>query len=371
MKLWYSFSKELKLSSKSWYFYLELGMASVLLMILIFVVPEDFESKGKEYIYLDLPQVVRDNYAKNLLEEDVDETVEYVEIEANEESYTAMLYESDASKIYLLETYRALEDITDSERVPTVYVHANEDNQIVFTYYLQGYETQKLKNLLGIAHNRFAGHDVVEAYSDQLEVRRLYQDSEPLNDRENIIPVFLTFNGSLMSLFMIASYIFLDKGEGIIKAYAVTASSVWHYLLSKMGVIITTSIFTTLIITIPIMGAQANYPMLLVFLMTSGFFAAALGLLLTSFYDDIVEAFGAIFVVIVIMIIPNISYFTPSWSPEWVKFIPSYVMLQSFKDIISVGGNMTYVFLASLGFLSLGIGLFALANYRFKKTLSL
>jgi ABC-type multidrug transport system permease subunit len=371
MKLWYSFSKELKLSSKSWYFYLELVMAIVLLLVLLFVVPEEFNSKGKEYMYLDLPQVVQDNYRKNLLEDDEDEAVEYVELEAEDTLYPATLYETEESKVYLLESKIALDAITESERVPTVYVHVNDQNQIGFTYYLQGYETQKLQNLLGVFHNRLAGHDVIEAYSDQLEVRSLYQNSEPLNDRENILPVFLTFNGSLMSLFMIAAYIFLDKGEGIIKAYAVTASSVWHYLLSKIGVIITTSIFTTLIITIPIMGFQPNYPMMMLFLFTSGFFAAALGLLLTSFYDDIVQAFGAMYIVIVIMIMPNISYFTPSWDPDWVKIIPSYVMLQSFKDIISIGGNMTYVLVASAGFLALGIGLFVLATYRFKKTLSL
>jgi hypothetical protein len=174
-----------------------------------------------------------------------------------------------------------------------------------------------------------------------------------------------------MSLFIIAAYIFLDKDEGIIKAYAVTASSVWHYLLSKIGVITVTSIVTTLIVTVPIMGMQPNYPALLLFLVTSGFFAASLGLFLTSFYKDISQAFGAMYIVIVVMIMPNISYFTPSWDPDWVKIIPSYVMLQSFKEIISVNGNMSYIMLASLGFAVLGMDIFILANHRFKKTLTL
>jgi hypothetical protein len=180
-----------------------------------------------------------------------------------------------------------------------------------------------------------------------------------------MIPVFLTFNGSLMSLFIIAAYIFLDKNEGIIKAYAITASSVWHYLLSKIGVIILTSIVTSLIITAPVMGFQPNYPTMLLFLVTSGFFASSLGLLLTSYYNDIVEAFGVMYIVILIMIMPNISYFTPSWDPDWVKIIPSYVMLQSFKEIISVNGNLTYVLVASLGFAVLGLDIFILANHRF------
>ncbi len=370
MKLWYSFSKELILSSKSWYFYVELAMAIIILMILIFVVPEDFDSKSKEYFYLDVPQVVRERYMKSLLEEDLDEIAEQVEVEADGRIFPAILYETDESKIHLLNSMDALDAFSNYERVPAIYVHVNEDGQIIHTYYLQGYETEKLKNLLLVYHNRLAGHDVIEDYSDNLEVRSLYQDTEPLNDKENMIPVFLTFNGSLMSLFIIAAYIFLDKNEGIIKAYAITASSVWHYLVSKIGVIILTSIVTTMIITVPIMRLQPNYFAMIIFIISSGFFAAALGLFMTSYYKDIVEAFGAMYIVIIIMIMPNISYFTPSWDPDWVKIIPSYVMLQSFKESISVGGNITYVMVASLGFAVLGLSIFILANYRFKKTLS-
>ncbi|MCK8058721.1 MULTISPECIES: ABC transporter permease [unclassified Fusibacter] len=371
MKLWYSFAKELSLSSKSWYFYIELGMAVVILLILIFVVPEEFDAKGKEYFYLDLPQVVTDRFTKDLLDEDLDETVEQVEVEADKQMFSASLYETEESKIYLLDSMEALDAFSNAERVIGIHVHVNEENQIVFTYYLQGYETQKLQNLLLVYHNRLAGHDVIEEYSDNIAVRRLYQDIEPLSDRQNMIPVFLTFNGSLMSLFIIAAYIFLDKNEGIIKAYAITASSVWHYLLSKIGVIIVTSIVTSLIITVPLMGLQPNYLMMLLFILCSGIFAASLGLFLTSFYKDIVEAFGAMYIVIMIMIMPNISYFTPSWDPDWVKIIPSYVMLQSFKELISVGGNMTYVAVASLGFAVLGLDIFILATYRFKRTMAL
>ena len=195
MKLWYSFSKELILSSKSWYFFIELGMALVILLILLFVVPEDFNSKSKEYIYLDLPEVVVERYKKNLREEDINETVELVEVKTGSRTFDAELYETSESKIYLLNSMDALDAFSNTERVPVIYVHVNETNQITHTYYLQGYETEKLKNLLLVYHNRLAGHDVVEDYSDNIQVRSLYQDIEPLDDRENLIPVFLTFNG--------------------------------------------------------------------------------------------------------------------------------------------------------------------------------
>ena len=259
MKLWHSFSKELILSSKSWYFYVEIGMAVILLLILIFVVPEDFDSKGDEYLFLDLPKVVQDRYLKNLLEEDMDGSVSEVIIEGDDGVYSALLYETDEAKIHILDSKEALDAVSESKRVPTIHIRVDDEGKIVNTYYLQGYETDKLRNLLKVYNNRLAGHDVIEDYADNMSVKRLYENIKPLNDKENMIPVFLTFNGSLMSLFIIAAYIFLDKSEGIIKAYAITASSVWHYLLSKIGVIIMTSIMTSLMITIPIMGAQPNY----------------------------------------------------------------------------------------------------------------
>ena len=142
------------------------------------------------------------------------------------------------------------------------------------------------------------------------------------------------------------------------------------YLMSKIGVIILTSIVTGLIMAVPIMGFQANYLLMFLFLITSGFFAASLGLYMTSFYEDITQAFSILYIVIIIMMIPNISYFTPSWDPSWMKIIPSYVMQQAFKEIISVNGNTAYALLASLGFTVLGLIIFILANHRFKKTLS-
>lgn len=370
MKLWYSFTKELKLSSKSWYFYIEIGMAIVLLFILIFLVPDEFDSKGEEYIHLDLPHIVKEKYREDLLDEDLDGTVEAVEIKAGKTEFPAELYDTEESKIYLLDSMEALNAFSRKERVPTSHVRVNEEEQIINTYHLQGYETEKLRNLLLVSQNRKAGHDVLKDYTDNIVVKSMYKDIEPLTDRQNIVPVFLTFNGSLMSLFIIAAYIFLDKSEGIIKAYAVTASSMWQYLMSKIGVIILTSIVTALIVAVPIMGFQPNYPFLFLFLITSGFFAASLGLYITSFYDDILQAFGFIYIIIMVMIMPNISYFTPSWDPFWMKIIPSYIMLQSFKEIISVNGNMAYVLLASIGFSIIGLVIFILANHRFKKTLT-
>jgi hypothetical protein len=67
--------------------------------------------------------------------------------------------------------------------------------------------------------------------------------------------------------------------------------------------------------------------------------------------------------------IPVFSYYIPSFDPVWLRFFPTYPMLQGFKDIL-LNGDAGYVLTYSLVFLVGGLVLFVLADIRFKKTLT-
>jgi len=368
MKLWYSFTKELKLSSKSFYFYIEIGMAAIFLAILLLVIPETFTTKTTEYVYLDLPEEVSSYMMDAMIENDLDGEPEIVELKVDGEKEEFDMYVSDDKKIVMLNSAEEVVELADKERKFGAVI-SWKDNALSYDYYMQGYESEKLRNLYKVFHNKNAD-ELMENFDSQ-EVVKLSEGFEGLTDRENVLPAFLTFNGSLMGLFIIAAYVFLDKKEGIITAYAITASPVSNYLLSKVGVVMVTSLVTSLIITIPIMGLQPNYLMLILFLLCSGFFASNLGLVITSFYNNIMQAFGVIYMIMIALLLPNIAYFMPSWDPAFVKFIPSYYFLASFRESILPDGDMTYVLMTSLGFLGLGVILFLYGNYRFKKTLTL
>jgi hypothetical protein len=234
---------------------------------------------------------------------------------------------------------------------------------------MQGYETERLRNIYLVTNNEDS--EVLAATVNAQDVRALETEHTVFTDKENVIPSLLVFNGSLLGLFMIASYIFLDKKEGVIKAYAVTASAVWQYLMSKAGVVALTSAVASLIVVAPVMGLQPNYPLMVLFLLASGFFASALGLVLTSFYDNINQAFGVLYMLIIVMALPNIAYFMPSWDPTWMQVIPTYYMLESFKEVILPNGDVSYVLMTSLGFAVVGLVLFLFANMRFKQTLTI
>jgi ABC-2 type transport system permease protein len=368
MKLWHSFIKELKLSSKSYYFYVEIFMALAILLVLLFVVPKDFSAETEEYIYLDLPEAMADAYKDSLVTE-YGFNVEEVKLESDNGNLEAELYEMDDRKLYFLDSRESAEYLAREEEKFSAVVYLNENNQLRYRYYLQGYEADRLKNLYLLLNNDSLTSEQLIEGNERVEVRAIESSREILSDRDSLLPVFLTFNGSLMGLFMIASYIFLDRQEGIVQAYAVTPSPIWNYLLSKTGVIIFTSIIFSLIILLPTVKLQPNYGLLLIFLIASGFFATSLGLVITSYYRDIMQSFGALYIIILALLFPNIAYFVPSWNPFWIRYIPTFHMIESFKEILLENGDYGYVLLSSAGFLAVGLILFSFANYRFKKTL--
>ncbi len=368
MKLLSSFKKELILASRSFYFYIELGSALVILAVLLLAVPENFSTTTTQYLYLGFPQAEKEMYVDTVLESESGVESEMVEIEAGGKTYDAQLITTDGEEIYIVDSEEAVEKLAYEKQAPGAVVKLDNSNQLSFKYYLQGYESTRLKNLISIMFNKDIG--TLEEQIKNQEIRSLTADYEPINDRENTIPPIISFSSGLMGMFILASYIFLDKKEGVIKAYAVTASSVWQYLMSKIFVVSLTSVISGLIITMPVMGFRINYGLVLLLLLTTGFFSSSLGLLISSFYNDLMKAFGVIYLLVILFMVPAIAYFIPGWDPFWIKLIPTYPLMQGFKEIILPKGDIIYPLIASAGFLAAGVILFAVTNIRFKKTLS-
>jgi len=373
MKLWHSFVKELQLSSKSWYFYIEVGTAVILLLILLFVIPKETDIRRDEYLYGgDLPSDYIDLIYRGIVDEEKQvNDYERVQVKVGGDLYGADLFVTDTRNIYFLDDLEAVRRLADEEQKLGIEIILRSDGGLDYRYYLQGYESDRLKNLYMILQNNKVNFKFVERHMDRQTVKTLEENPLVLNNRENILPVFLTYNGSLMGLFIIAAYIFLDKQEGIIRAYAVTASKVWHYLLSKIGVLMITTMATSLIIVVPIMGLSVNYLLLVLMVIVTAFAFSSLGLVLTTYFRDMMQSFGVFFIIIIAMLIPNMSYFAPSWEPGWIKCFPTYHILQAFKELISSGGDTLYVLSVSAGFFVGGLLLFIFANYRFKKTLTI
>ncbi|GEK91825.1 ABC transporter permease [Alkalibacterium kapii] len=367
MKLFSSFVKELKIASRGFYFYIDIFMAVLILAVFLFVVPDDFENKTDEYLYLDMPEDASEIYLETIQEETIDGKAESVTLEIKDQDKEVELYTTDSKEIFILNSQEDARYMAEEEQEISAVIAMNDEGTFDYTYYLQGYESDKYKNLLEIFH--VEPNENVQEFVDNQEVRALSTNVETLSDKESILPTVLVFNGALMGLFIIAAYIFLDKQEGVIKAYAVSPSPVWQYLLSKVGVLMVTTLVSSYLVVIPLMRLQPDYLLMLVLLVTTAFFASSLGLLIASFYSNIMQAFGALYIVMMLMIVPSVAFFIPSWSPAWISFIPSYPMMEGFRSILLGNNDWPYVLTVSGIFLVVGSAIFALSNYRYKKTL--
>ena len=394
MKLLSSYIKEMKIAARGFYFYIEIAMAIVLLAILLFAVSETTTSNRKQFIYNDMPQKIVEYLKDRSIEKgearlasSTEFKVKPAEFEiTNQETGETTAYSFNDEKSIELETMEMLDSSTGDLDETVYYVDSEEDmlrlahserevgvtvtlspyGKVSYKYYLQGYETARLKDLLYIINNESAS--VVDARKDRQVVRTL-GIMETLNNRENLVPVFLAFAGSLMGFFIVMAYIFYDKAEGVIRAFAVTPSSIWKYLITKIFVILTTVAVSSSIIAIPVMGGQPNYLLFYLFLLVTTFAIASLGLLVASFFDNISKAFGVMYPIMIVLLIPAFSYYIPSFDPLWLRFFPTYPVLHGFKEIL-LNGDAGYVLTYSLAFLAGGLVLFMLASIRFRKTLT-
>ena len=368
MKLWSSFVKELTIASRGFYFYVEIAMAVILLFVLLFVIPENFENKQTEYLYLEFPsEQYRENFIKSFGDLDGKGETPQEAFKVEKQEIDSTLYVTKEKNIYIFNSEEDMAKVAEKKNKPGTAIKMNDRNELTYTYYILGNETQKFVNLLKIVH----GPDDALLYKEveSQQVRTISTDYVVLSDRENVLPVFLAFNGSLMGLFIMAAYIFLDKKEGVIKAYAITPSPVWKYLLSKILVLTVTSLVTSLILVFPVMGININYFILVLFLIPTGFFASTLGLLIASYFDDMVKSFGVMYLLMISMMLPVLSYYIASWDPVWLKFIPSYFIVYGFKEIF-IKGDTGDILRIALGYLDVSSILFAWAKMSYNKTLS-
>ncbi|MFC1870569.1 ABC transporter permease, partial [Chloroflexota bacterium] len=361
---------------------------------LLLVISETSTSDSKQFIYNDMPEKI----AEYLQDESIKDgdarlasptefKLKPAEFETtNQETGETTAYAFDDNKIIELETMEMLDSSTGELEETVYYVETEEDmirlaygeseigataamnprGKVSYTYYLQGYETNRLESLLYISHSKSPG--VINAKKDRQVVRTLGV-TETLNNRQNLVPIFVAYLGSLMGFFIVLAYIFYDKAEGVIKAFAVTPSAMWKYLISKVFVILTTVVVSSSIITIPVMGGQPNYLLFYLFLLVTTFALASLGLLVASFFDTIAKAFGVMYGIMIALMIPAFSYYIPGFDPLWLRFFPTYPILQGFKEIL-LNGDAGYVLTYALVFLAGGLALFLLADMRFKKTLT-
>jgi len=396
MKIWSDYCKEMKIASRGFYFYMEILVALIMLAFLLLLVPTVPNSPLKEVLFMDIPveqsmQLFQNEIDKGSIKQIEEKEIklkpttityydeitgeEFVKIYEDKKTVSLDSYQSFDSEtgsltktIYLVENFDDLLRIIEGEKYMGSVMWYGDDGLEYFKTILFGTETKRYQNIVSAVHGAIDAKTLKEKVDGQ-NIRFL-ETQETLNFRQNMIPLVVVMMNGAMGMMILVAYICIDKSEGLIKAFSVTPSKMSHYLSSKILVALTTSLLSTLLIVIPVMLGQPNYLLFILTSLSLTTLSCTIGLVIASYFKDLKSSFGAIMLVILIFMLPTLSHFLPSFSPLWMKAVPSYYMVEAIKETLLVSCDVSYVLFSNFGMLLVAALCFMISNKRYKKILT-
>ncbi|MGM0366338.1 MAG: ABC transporter permease [Actinomycetota bacterium] len=176
-----------------------------------------------------------------------------------------------------------------------------------------------------------------------IKIEYLRDRTKPMPFNISFIPIFITFEVVMLGFILIAVLIFQEKGEGSIRAYRVSAGGVHEYILSKAIIISLLGLAYGLVCTLLTAGLGINYFWLAAIVMLAGLLMTFFGLFMSVFFKNISEFLIVSVTVMVLVQLPVISYFNPSFIPAFIRWLPSYPVLFGIREIIYPSGKAGFL----------------------------
>lgn len=302
--------KEIKLGWRSYYFLLIVGIAILYFAFLTFVIPEDIAISPDLYYLSEL------------------ETT----------SDTDMIFqdgEADNPKLHIVTTREELESgmKKNFNSIGLVAKGSLESPEIEMVF--QGHESEEVRALLKLSLlERF------NVLTGDIPIINLSLDTgntEKIPTNKWMLPVFVLTEAVMMGMIFVFAMIFIDKSQGTMKSFAVTPGKLWEYLAAKAIFLIILGTIFCLILPPLIVGFSFNYLELILVAAVGSLFATSVALIVAGFYNNISESLFALMGINLIFFLPVISYVIPTFSPWYIRILPTYSILFSLRDIIFPG----------------------------------
>ena len=344
MKLLHTFLRDLKVSYRTFYVYIEIIMALIVVAVVLFVLPENFEGRSTLHLYAgEIAGPVGELFAGE------GDATEIIPAASRDEVVRAMAADRSAQGASLSQA---------------------EDGSLDIEIILQGYEGEATRRLIE-ASLKGAILQQLPGYTSAIDLQTLDPNAQRLSDRISFLPMYLLLNCAFMGLFIVAAYVFMDKEEGTIRALTVTPVTVRDYLASKLLVMLFTGLLTGLLVTILVAGTRVHYHWLILILVAGNLFGTVLGLFIASFYQSILSSLGAMYAVIVLLALGGVSYYLPSFSPLILRILPSYPLLFAFREAFLQRPDTSRILLTAGSIGLVTALLFAVTVRRYRRTLTI
>jgi len=333
--------KDMKLVTRNWFLLITLFIAAVFILIVNFVIPEDISMEPTVYV----------------LSSTEDTTMLGLTDFLSQKPNSHMVTTREELESQLNETAGSLGMVIGG-------TYEFPDVEFV----LQGYENDKIKSLLILEMDDYLGK--IKGEKDALVSylgRGISQKEIPFN--HSILPMFLLMEPVLLGLFFIATLMFFEKSEGTTRAYVASPGKMVEFLFSKVVVMFLLGLVSMYLVTFLTVGINANLILMLIIAISGSLFGSGLGLFISSFFDNLSKAMIWIISFSLLLSIPFASYYLPSFSPVWIRLMPTYSLLFALKECIYQTGKLDIVWQSITLSGTLGLLLFGASVYRYQKNL--
>ena len=154
----------------------------------------------------------------------------------------------------------------------------------------------------------------------------------PFNQR--MTPVFICFEALVIGFILGGALMLSEKEDGTVRALRISPMGVDRYLISKTLLFSIIATLYALLMAFFCVGFDFS---ILRFILLSFFGAAIfslLGLAFATLFKDMSSWFFSMALLLAINMLPAVAYSEPSFSPLWLKLIPSHSMIFAYAGIL-------------------------------------
>jgi hypothetical protein len=335
--------KDIVTAFRNYFFLIVLGVALLFVGLTNFLIPKELSMKPAVYYFVDYDGEFESVMDKAMLE--------------------------SKEKHGKIQRVEAIEDIETHMRRnfnSLGMVIKEENNQPHVQFILQGHENEKLRNTLVLSMK----DELRSRIQENIEIKRIFLnkdiDVEKTPFNLGMIPIFIVMESMLLGFFLIAALVFMEKDEGTIRAYLVSPGKVPEYLAAKITLMVLLGCISAITLVSLTLGTGVDYMEMLILVILGSIAAAIGGLILASFFQNISQASIWIIVIGIVLSLPFMSYYIPSFAPRFVKMIPTYALLFSAREILFPTGSREIIYRTFLGLLTFNVigYMAAVAAYR-------
>lgn len=173
-----------------------------------------------------------------------------------------------------------------------------------------------------------------ESSGMKMRAESLQENTGTIPANIRLTPDFICFE-ALVSGFLMAGILLLEEKEGgTIKAYRISPAGTIEYVAGKTILFGILGTLYSLLMAVLIIGFKFSWGGFILLAFLSSVLFTLIGLSTTVFFKDMSSWFSVSILVLAVNMLTMVSYSSPTFSPAWIKVIPSYPIIFALEGLL-------------------------------------